>query len=128
MHESTTVQSSQAATNWTTGPQTGLSCNLNYDKDGVLLVVLYTVVLVIGVPTNIVTVYLTFLEVLRKNVLGIYLFSLSLCDLMYLCTLPMWADYVYAGHQWRWGSTACKVTGYFFFNNMYISIFLLCCV
>ncbi|XP_020352322.1 probable G-protein coupled receptor 132 [Oncorhynchus kisutch] len=118
MHETTMTQISVAATN----------CNLTYFDDRVPLVVLYSVVLIIGLPANIVTVYLTFLQVRRKNVLGIYLLSLSVCDLIYLCTLPMWADYANMGHQWRWSSMACKVTGYFFFNNMYISIFLLCCV
>ncbi|XP_010880772.1 probable G-protein coupled receptor 132b [Esox lucius] len=128
MHEPTTIQTSLAATNLTTGSTPEPSCVLNYENDRVPLVVLYSVVLVIGVPANIVTVYLTFLQVLRKNVLGIYLLSLSMCDLMYLCTLPMWADYVNTAHRWRWSPMACKVTGYFFFNNMYISILLLCCI
>ncbi|XP_071007668.1 probable G-protein coupled receptor 132 isoform X1 [Oncorhynchus clarkii lewisi] len=125
MHDPTVTQTSVAAINWSTDAP---PCTPNYEEDRVPLVVLYSVVLVIGLPANIVTVYLTFLQVRRKNVLGIYLLSLSVCDLMYLCTLPMWANYVNAGHQWRWSSMACKVTGYFFFNNMYISIFLLCCV
>ncbi|MFT7801907.1 putative G-protein coupled receptor 132 [Arapaima gigas] len=68
------------------------------------------------------------MEVRRKNVLGIYLLSLSLCDLMYLCTLPLWMVYVNEGHEWKLGSLSCKITGYIFFNNMYISIFLLCCI
>lgn len=89
---------------------------------------LYSIVVTVGLPANLITVILTFLEVCRKNVLGIYLFSLSVCDLMYLGTLPLWAIYINRGHHWEWGSLACKVTGYVFFNNMYISIFLMCCI
>lgn len=89
---------------------------------------LYSIVVTVGLPANLITVILTFLEVCRKNVLGIYLFSLSVCDLMYLGTLPLWAIYINRGHHWEWGSMACKVTGYVFFNNMYISIFLMCCI
>ncbi|XP_030626585.1 putative G-protein coupled receptor 132b [Chanos chanos] len=105
-----------------------VNCTPPYAEDRVPLVVLYSIVVIIGLPANVTTVYLTFLQVRRKNVLGVYLLSLSLCDLTYLCTLPLWAVYVNGGHQWPWSSVACKVTGYVFFNNMYISIFLLCCV
>uniref|UniRef100_A0A673JQ27 G protein-coupled receptor 132a n=2 Tax=Sinocyclocheilus rhinocerous TaxID=307959 RepID=A0A673JQ27_9TELE len=105
------------------------SCEPPYEEENPLpLVVLYSTVLTLGVPANVITVFLTFLEVCRKNVLGVYLFSLSVCDLMYLGTLPLWAIYINRGHHWKWGSLACKVTGYVFFNNMYISIFLMCCV
>ncbi|XP_072552467.1 probable G-protein coupled receptor 132b [Salminus brasiliensis] len=105
-----------------------LTCTTPYDEDRIPLVVLYSVVLFVGLPANLATVYLTLLQVWRKNVLGIYLLSLSVCDFTYLLTLPMWAIYVNGGHRWLWSSLACKVTGYVFFTNMYISIFLLCCV
>ncbi|XP_042565881.1 probable G-protein coupled receptor 132b [Clupea harengus] len=107
---------------------TASPCEAPYSQDRIPLVLLYSTVLVVGLPANLATVYLTFLQVRRKNVLGIYLLSLSLCDLTYLLTLPLWVVYVNSGHQWPLGSLACKVTGYIFFNNMYISIFLLCCI
>ncbi|XP_067310622.1 probable G-protein coupled receptor 132 [Pseudorasbora parva] len=105
------------------------SCEPNYDEENPLpLVALYSIVIAVGLPANLITVFLTLLEVFRKNVLGMYLFSLSVCDLMYLSTLPLWAVYINRGHRWEWGSLACKFTGYVFFNNMYISIFLMCCI
>ncbi|KAG7328258.1 hypothetical protein KOW79_008202 [Hemibagrus wyckioides] len=104
------------------------NCSLPYENDRLPLLILYGIVLIVGVPANLVTIYLTFLEVQRKNVLGIYLLSLSVCDLMYLGTLPVWAIYIHHGHRWLMGSLACKMTCYIFFNNMYVSIFLLCCV
>ncbi|XP_038583049.1 probable G-protein coupled receptor 132b [Micropterus salmoides] len=107
---------------------TNSSCDPPYEDGRLPLVLLYSLVLAVGLPANLLTVYLTWLQVRRNNVLGVYLWSLSLCDLTYLGTLPLWAYYVSAGHLWPWGSTSCKVTGYIFFNNMYISIFLLCCI
>lgn len=103
-------------------------CEPPYDEGRLPLVLLYSVVLAVGLPANLLTVYLTWLQVRRKNVLGVYLWSLTLCDLTYLGTLPLWANYVSEGHRWPWSSAACKLTGYIFFNNMYISIFLLCCI
>ncbi|XP_076611847.1 putative G-protein coupled receptor 132b [Chaetodon auriga] len=105
-----------------------MACEPPYDEGRLSLVLLYSVVLAVGLPANLLTVYLTWLQVRRKNVLGVYLWSLSLCDLTYLGTLPLWAYYVSSGHWWPWSSAACKLTGYIFFNNMYISIFLLCCI
>ncbi|XP_028252694.1 probable G-protein coupled receptor 132 [Parambassis ranga] len=111
-------------------PRTNRSfaCEPPYEDGRLPLVLLYSAVLVVGLPANLLTVFLTLLQVRKKNVLGVYLWALSLCDLTYLGTLPMWADYVGRGHLWPWSSAACKLTGYIFFNNMYISIFLLCCI
>ncbi|XP_063080349.1 probable G-protein coupled receptor 132 [Engraulis encrasicolus] len=105
-----------------------LNCSMPYETHRVPLVLLYSLMFIVGVPANLVTVWMTLVQVRRKNVLGVYLFSLSVCDLMYLCTLPFWGLYIYRRHSWVWGSMACKWIGYIFFNNMYISIFLLCCV
>ncbi|XP_069806618.1 probable G-protein coupled receptor 132 [Dendropsophus ebraccatus] len=103
-------------------------CNPPYDKSALFVIILYSIVLVIGFPANILTLWLTFLQIWRKNVLAVYLFSLSLSELMYLGTIPIWILYVKNGHNWQWGPTACKITGYIFFNNIYISILLLCCI
>ncbi|XP_026050903.1 probable G-protein coupled receptor 132 [Carassius auratus] len=105
-----------------------VTCEISYEDDRVPLMVLYIVVFIIGLPANLATVYLTLHQVCRNNVLGIYLLSLSVCDLTYLFTLPLWTVYVSRNHVWPWSSMACRVTGFVFFNNMYISIFLLCCV
>ncbi|XP_034555751.1 probable G-protein coupled receptor 132, partial [Notolabrus celidotus] len=105
-----------------------IPCEPSFEDGRLPLVLLYSLVLVVGLPANMLTLYLTFLQVKRKNVLGVYLLSLSACDLMYLFTLPVWALYVNAGHVWPLNSALCKLTGYIFFNNMYISIFLLCCI
>nr|XP_046229551.1 probable G-protein coupled receptor 132b [Scatophagus argus]XP_046229552.1 probable G-protein coupled receptor 132b [Scatophagus argus] len=115
-------------TNSLTNNASSTSCEPPYDEGRLPLVLLYSVVLAVGLPANLLTTYLTWLQVRRKNVLGVYLWSLSLCDLTYLGTLPLWAYYVSRGHWWPWSSAACKLTGYIFFNNMYISIFLLCCI
>uniref|UniRef100_A0A673MP08 G-protein coupled receptors family 1 profile domain-containing protein n=2 Tax=Sinocyclocheilus rhinocerous TaxID=307959 RepID=A0A673MP08_9TELE len=124
MQESTVAQSILTTVNQSVKVQ----CEISFEDDRVPLMVLYIVVFIIGLPANLATVYLTLNQVCRKNVLGIYLLSLSVCDLTYLFTLPLWTVYVSRNHEWPWSSMACKVTGFVFFNNMYISIFLLCCV
>ncbi|XP_064279184.1 probable G-protein coupled receptor 132 isoform X1 [Passer domesticus] len=99
-----------------------------YQESQTLLVVVYSIVSTIGLPANCLTSVLTFVQIRRKKVVAIYIFSLSLCDLMYLSTLPLWIIYVQNGHKWTMGDTACRVTGFIFFCNIYISILLLCCI
>lgn len=110
------------------GTAAAAECTLPYEEGRLPLLLLYSAVLAVGLPANLLTALLTWRQVRRKNVLAVYLCALSLCDLGYLGTLPLWADYVSRGHRWRWSSAACRLTGFVFFTNMYVSVFLLCCV
>ncbi|XP_060610866.2 probable G-protein coupled receptor 132 [Anolis sagrei] len=106
-------------------------CNstvMPYENSRQLLVVVYSVIFAVGLPTNFLTAILTFMQIRRKNITAIYLLGLSLCELMYLSTLPLWIIYVQNDHKWTMGMQSCHVTGYIFFCNIYISILLLCCI
>ncbi|XP_062351115.1 probable G-protein coupled receptor 132 [Cinclus cinclus] len=109
------------------------SCNytcpeMPYEESRILLVAVYSIVFAVGLPANCLTSLLTFVQIQRNKVHAIYIFSLSLCDLMYLSTLPIWIIYVQNNHKWTMSDTACKITGFIFFCNIYISILLLCCI
>ncbi|XP_027636762.2 probable G-protein coupled receptor 132 isoform X2 [Falco peregrinus] len=99
-----------------------------YKDSKTLLVAVYSIVFAIGLPANCLTSLLTFVQIQRNKVIAIYIFSLSLCELMYLSTLPLWIIYVQDEHQWNMGVKACRITGFIFFCNIYISILLLCCI
>ncbi|XP_025944452.1 probable G-protein coupled receptor 132 isoform X1 [Apteryx rowi] len=99
-----------------------------YKDSKTLLVAVYSIVFAIGLPANCLTSLLTFVQIQRNKVVAIYIFSLSLCELMYLSTLPLWIIYVQDEHHWKMGLNACRVTGFIFFCNIYISILLLCCI
>ncbi|XP_006268081.3 probable G-protein coupled receptor 132 [Alligator mississippiensis] len=109
--------------------ESNCSCqHMPVQKSEILLVAVYSIVFAIGLPANCFTAYLTWLQIKKRNILAIYLFSLSLCELMYLSTLPLWIVYVQNEHQWTMGSETCIITGYIFFCNIYISILMLCCI
>lgn len=99
-----------------------------YEESQTLLVTVYSIVFAIGLPANCLTSLLTFVQIQRNKVIAIYIFSLSLSELMYLSTLPLWIVYVQNDHKWNMGEKACKVTAFIFFCNIYISILLLCCI
>nr|XP_008100994.1 PREDICTED: probable G-protein coupled receptor 132 [Anolis carolinensis]XP_016854707.1 PREDICTED: probable G-protein coupled receptor 132 [Anolis carolinensis]XP_016854730.1 PREDICTED: probable G-protein coupled receptor 132 [Anolis carolinensis] len=104
------------------------STDMPYEDSRQLLVVVYSVIFAVGLPTNFLTAILTIMQIRRKNITAVYLLGLSLCELMYLSTLPLWIIYVQNDHKWTMGMQSCHVTGYIFFCNIYISILLLCCI
>ncbi|XP_067894611.1 probable G-protein coupled receptor 132 [Heterodontus francisci] len=107
---------------------TAQACNITYNLGVMPLVSVYSLVFIIGVPANLLTLCLSVLKIWRKNVLSVYLFTLSLSDLVYLGTIPQWIIYVKNQNRWTQSNTACQLTGFIFFNNLYISILLLCCI
>ncbi|XP_074069582.1 putative G-protein coupled receptor 132 [Macrotis lagotis] len=104
------------------------SCNVSYEESKKLLIVMYSSVCVLGLPTNCFTAWLSFLQALQGNVLAIYLFCLAICELFYVATLPFWIVYINNDHEWTMSSLACKIIAYVFFCNIYVSILFLCCI
>ncbi|KAM3854355.1 putative G-protein coupled receptor 132 [Vipera latastei] len=104
------------------------STDLPFEESREFLIVVYSFIFAIGLPANCLTTFVTLVQIWRKNITAIYLFGLSLCNIMYLSTLPLWILYVKNGHHWKMGTPSCLVTGYIFFCNIYISILLLCCI
>ena len=70
----------------------------------------------------------SFFQVRSHNVLGVFLLNLLLSDLLYILTMPLWVNYYHNYHRWGLGPASCSVAGFIYYSNMYISIFLLCCI
>lgn len=68
------------------------------------------------------------LQVRQRNELGIYLMNLSVADLLYIATLPLWIDYFLQHDDWIHGQESCKLFGFIFYTNIYVSIAFLCCI
>lgn len=67
-------------------------------------------------------------QVRQRNELGIYLMNLSVADLLYIATLPLWIDYFLQHDDWIHGQESCKLFGFIFYTNIYVSIAFLCCI
>ncbi|XP_044293128.1 probable G-protein coupled receptor 132 isoform X2 [Varanus komodoensis] len=114
----------KTASNHSTCPTTSIP----FEESRQFLVVVYSLVFTLGLPTNFLTAFITCIQISKKNITAIYLCGLSLCELMYLSTLPIWIVYVQNQHVWKMGRISCQVVTYIFFCNIYISILLLCCI
>ncbi|XP_030296481.1 G protein-coupled receptor 184 [Sparus aurata] len=93
-----------------------------------LLMSVYILAFVFGLIFNVLTIGPIWQQMRRQNVLGIFLLNLSISDLLFLFTMPLWMNYYRQNHHWQLGVPACSVAGFFYYSNMYISIYLLCCI
>lgn len=93
-----------------------------------LLMSVYIVVFVFGLIFNILTLGPIWQQMRRQNILGIFLLNLSFSDMLFIFTIPLWINYYFQNHHWQLGVVSCSIVGFFYYSNMYISIYLLCCI
>lgn len=93
-----------------------------------LLMSVYILAFIFGLIFNVLTLGPIWQQVQRQNVLGIFLLSLSISDMLFLFTMPLWINYYRQDHTWKLGVISCKLAGFFYYSNMYISVYLLCSI
>lgn len=93
-----------------------------------LLTSVYIIAFIFGLIFNLLTLGPIWQQMRRQNILGIFLLHLSISDLLLIFTIPLWINYYYQNHHWQLGVDSCSVAGFFYYSNMYISIYLLCCI
>ncbi|XP_051900281.1 probable G-protein coupled receptor 132 [Pristis pectinata] len=103
-------------------------CGIKFGEHGIALAVMYSITFIVSLTMNCMTLWPIIIQVKQKNVLGIYLLSLTISDLLYALTIPLWVIYYYNGHRWKFGWITCYLSGFIFYSNVYISILLLCCI
>uniref|UniRef100_A0A8C5P4I3 G-protein coupled receptor 65 n=1 Tax=Jaculus jaculus TaxID=51337 RepID=A0A8C5P4I3_JACJA len=99
-----------------------------HDVDHYLFPVVYIFVIVVSVPANIGSLCVSFLQARKENELGIYLFSLSLSDLLYTSTLPVWVHYTWNEDNWTFSPGLCKGSAFLMYLNFYSSTAFLTCI
>ncbi|XP_070685462.1 G protein-coupled receptor 184 [Pempheris klunzingeri] len=92
------------------------------------LMSVYILAFIFGLIFNVLTLGPIWQQVQRQNVLGIFLLNLSISDMLFLFTMPLWINYYRQDHHWQLGVVSCSIAGFFYYSNMYISIYLLCCI
>lgn len=92
------------------------------------LMSVYIIAFILGLTFNVLTLGPIWQQMRRQNVLGIYLLNLSISDMLFIFTMPLWINYYLRNHNWQLGVPTCSIAGFFYYSNMYISIYLLCCV
>ncbi|NXF94053.1 PSYR protein, partial [Eubucco bourcierii] len=103
-------------------------CHDDHTLDKYLFPFVYSTVMVISIPINCISLYASCIQVRKKNELAVYIFSLSLADLLYSLILPLWIDYAWNGDNWRLSAMLCQISAFLMYMNFYTSTAFLACI
>ncbi|XP_036165024.1 proteinase-activated receptor 2 [Myotis myotis] len=94
----------------------------------VFLPIVYTVVFVVGLPSNGIALWIFLFRTKKKHPAVVYMANLALADLLSIIWFPMKIAYHIHGNNWIYGESLCKVLIGFFYGNMYCSILFITCL
>uniref|UniRef100_A0A8C5ME92 G protein-coupled receptor 182 n=1 Tax=Leptobrachium leishanense TaxID=445787 RepID=A0A8C5ME92_9ANUR len=102
-------------------------CDVDLDEGvkQIFLFILYLVIFVLGLAGNLLVLWVNWQSRRSKSSINIYIFNMAVADLGVVITLPFWMLETMLEYTWLWGSFLCRFTHYFYFVNMFSSIFFL---
>lgn len=108
-------------------------CNLD-TREALPLIQLYVMpsfflgVLILGLPLNLLSLWVFILRLRRWTRCTVLLFNLTLADTSWLLALPLLINYHLDSLHWRVGLTLCIGVRMLYHNYFYLSIFFVTCV
>ncbi|XP_030333106.1 2-oxoglutarate receptor 1-like [Strigops habroptila] len=96
-----------------------------FSKQKYYLTVFYSLIFVLCLPGNIVTIFVYFAKMRPWKSSTIIMFNLAITDLLYLATLPFSIHYYINENNWIFGDFMCKFIRLCFNFNMYSGIIFL---
>lgn len=85
----------------------------------------YSLFFIFGLPGNCLSLYVAWILMQRGNSLAVYLVNLSLSDLLYIITLPLW---IMLARRQTVNDTLCSLITVIMYNSFYVGSGLLCCI
>ncbi|XP_013869169.1 ovarian cancer G-protein coupled receptor 1 [Austrofundulus limnaeus] len=105
-----------------------INCTISHEVHQYVFSFVYILVLLVGVPSNLYSLYHAALQLKQRNELGVYLMNLTVSDLLYQASLPLWLQYIFQDDDWQHREWLCQLCGFLLYENIYISIGFLCCI
>lgn len=96
-----------------------LACKFNEDFKYILLPVSYTLVFVVGLALNFTALYVIVFRTKRWKPSTIYMLNLTVCDTLYIFTLPFLIYYYADENDWPFSEPFCKLIRFLFYANLY---------
>ncbi|XP_075906022.1 P2Y purinoceptor 2 [Nelusetta ayraudi] len=103
-------------------------CKFQEDFKYILLPVSYALVFVVGLALNAMALFVIVFRTKRWKPSTIYMFNLTMCDTLYILTLPFLIYYYADENDWPFSEPLCKIIRFLFYANLYGSILFLCCI
>ncbi|XP_068172577.1 P2Y purinoceptor 2 isoform X2 [Antennarius striatus] len=104
------------------------SCKFNEEFKYILLPISYSLVFVVGLALNGTALYVIVFRTKSWKPTTIYMFNLTMCDTLYILTLPFLVYYYADRNDWPFSEPICKIIRFLFYANLYGSILFLCCI
>ncbi|XP_051892263.1 platelet-activating factor receptor [Pristis pectinata] len=107
-----------------TGNGRNVNCQIDAEFRYILFPIVYTVVFILGVLENCYVLWIfKYLTPSRNtNEIKILMVNLSVADLLFILTLPLWVIYYIKEGDWIFSEIVCRLAGCLFFINTYCSI------
>lgn len=88
----------------------------------------FLAVLILGLPLNLLSLWVFFHRLRRWTRSTVFLFNLTLADTSWLLALPYLINYHLDRLYWRLGLPLCMAVRMFYHNYFYLSIFFVTCI
>ncbi|XP_067223035.1 ovarian cancer G-protein coupled receptor 1-like [Chanodichthys erythropterus] len=85
----------------------------------------YSLFFIVGFPANCLSLYVAWILMKRGNNLAVYLINLSVGDLLYILTLPVW---IMMALEQEVNDSLCSIIAVVMFNSFYVGSGFLCCI
>ncbi|KAM3871217.1 G-protein coupled receptor 4-like [Diretmus argenteus] len=85
----------------------------------------YSLFFIVGFPANCLSLYVAWVLMRKGNNLAVYLVNLSISDLLYTISLPVW---IQLALRWPIGDGLCSLVAVIMYNSFYIGSGFLCCI
>lgn len=89
---------------------------------------IFLVVVILGLPLNLLSLWVFFHRLRRWSRSTVFLFNLTLADTSWLLALPFLITYHLNHLYWKLGWTICTSVRMFYHNYFYLSIFFVTCI
>lgn len=102
-------------------------CEVELDEGikQIFLFILYLLTFVFGLVGNLLVVWVNWQSRKGKSSINLYIFNMAVADLGVVLSLPFWMLEALLEYTWLWGGFLCRFTHYFYFANMFSSIYFL---
>lgn len=96
-----------------------LYCKFQEDFKYILLPVSYALVFVLGLALNGMALYVIVFRTKIWKPSTVYMFNLTVCDTLYILTLPFLIYYYADENDWPFTEPLCKIIRFLFYANLY---------
>ncbi|XP_025067690.1 platelet-activating factor receptor isoform X1 [Alligator sinensis] len=101
-----------------------ISCQIDSEFRYTLFTIFYSVIFILGFIANcyVLWIFSRVYPARKLNEIKIIMVNLTVADLLFLVTLPLWIIYYYNRGDWIMPGFLCNVAGWLFFVNTYCSV------